>query len=80
MKCESCDGRGWIEGYKADSSHFRPTLEQCRKRCNLTGYSDEVQRRMNEGSPERQNIPAKKFDHVAPVIQMKRIDGEWAKR
>jgi len=47
MKCKECGGKGWVETWHAGSATWTPSLSQCRKRCNITGYSDEVQKRLN---------------------------------
>lgn len=51
-KCDKCGGRGWIEGYYRSGNAYKPTIEQCYKRCNLSGYSDEAQRRLNAPAQE----------------------------
>ena len=47
MRCPSCNDKGYIEGYVGVSASFTPSLEQCPERCNIGGYSKEVQRRLN---------------------------------
>jgi hypothetical protein len=44
----SGEDHGWVEGYIGMGAAFRPSLEQCPKRCNISGYSQEVQRRRND--------------------------------
>jgi hypothetical protein len=48
MSCGSCGGKGFVDGYHAAGASFTPNIEQCPKKCNITGYSDEVQRRLND--------------------------------
>jgi hypothetical protein len=45
--CKHCGGRGWEELWHGGSSSWTPSLKQCYRKCNLKGYSDEVQRRLN---------------------------------
>lgn len=47
MACKKCGGKGWMETWYGGAASWTPTLSQCRDRCNLTGYSDEVQKRLN---------------------------------
>ena len=47
MRCDRCGGKGYIDGWMAFGNGHRPTLEQCPARCNITGYSNEVQKRLN---------------------------------
>lgn len=49
MICDVCGGKGWTESYVGTAGRYTPSLEQCRKRCNISGYSSEVQRRTRPG-------------------------------
>ena len=47
MMCPQCEGKGWIETYQGRDNGFVMSLSQCPNRCNISGYSNEVQRRMS---------------------------------
>lgn len=47
IPCKLCCDQGWVETWHGGSSGWTPSIQQCRMRCNLQGYSDEVQRRLN---------------------------------
>lgn len=48
MKCTKCEGLGWVETFIGTGARFTPSLSQCPERCNITGYSGEVMRRLND--------------------------------
>jgi hypothetical protein len=75
MACLSCEGKGWVEEYRGESARFTPILKQCPQRCNITGYSDEVQRRLAPGNVTESEIliPRPVF-RTAKVYEFKRED------
>lgn len=79
MRCPSCDGRGWIEGAHAGGNTFTPSLEQCPRRCDITAYSNEVMKRLNNPAhvTERPVLPiVQSSPSVCSVLQFrKRRDG-----
>lgn len=46
-RCQRCGGRGYIDGFMRFGMGLKPALEQCPVRCNISGYSREVQRRLS---------------------------------
>lgn len=48
MICHKCEGKGWIDSYYSASATFTPSIQQCPRKCNLSGYSNEVQKRLND--------------------------------
>lgn len=46
-RCKTCDGTGFTESYHGGANSWTPSIQQCRERCNITGYSNEIQRRLN---------------------------------
>lgn len=72
-RCAKCDGRGYIEGYVAAQASYTPSLEQCPLRCNITGYSNEVQRRLSPGHvTARPVMPHVHVEKSAKVIPLRR--------
>ena len=71
--CSNCGGKGWIETWHGASASWTPSLQQCSKRCNLSGYSKEVQKRLNSGkateSPVLRAVPP--MPKLAQVIALK---------
>lgn len=74
MNCSNCGGKGWIESFHGGSASWTPSLQQCSKRCNISGYSNEVQRRLNNPNhvtetPVLQSIPPtkRKLSLVVPL-------------
>lgn len=45
--CKRCQSKGYIESWHAGSASWTPSIQQCPERCNISGYSAEVQRRLN---------------------------------
>lgn len=45
--CRKCGGKGWNETWHGGAASWTPSLSQCPLRCNLSGYSAEVQKRLN---------------------------------
>lgn len=77
--CKKCSGNGYVDRYLASSATFTPSIQQCPERCNISGYSKEVQRRLNNPSyvtesPVLPNRPAERA-HAA-VIPFRPKDGE----
>lgn len=79
MTCELCEGRGWIEGWQGASATWTPSLQQCRRRCNIAGYSREVQRRLNtpQHATERQVLKSQPSQtRLATVTELRPRDRE----
>lgn len=65
--CNSCGSKGFIEGWHAAGNNFNPNIEQCPKRCNISGYSNEVQRRLSQPVSIRQPVQqVMDFDSARP--------------
>lgn len=67
--CPYCEGRGFVLGWLMRDNRQVPNLEQCRNKCNLRGYSDEVQRRID--SINRQHQPQPQQRDPCQVIQFR---------
>jgi hypothetical protein len=82
MTCGICEGQGWFETFHAGAASFTPALKQCPHGCSISGYSKEVQRRLNDPNhvtetPVLRGIPSEK--PLAPVVQLfRRNDGPTA--
>lgn len=61
--CNSCGSKGFIEGWHAAGNNFNPNIEQCPKRCNISGYSNEVQRRLSQPVSVRQPVQQVMQEH-----------------
>lgn len=48
MICQKCEGRGFVDTYRGESTQYTALIQQCPNRCNITGYSVEVQKRLND--------------------------------
>ena len=48
MNCKSCGGKGFIDSWHGGANTWTRSIQQCSKRCNLTCYSEEVQKRLND--------------------------------
>jgi hypothetical protein len=67
--CESCGGLGFIEGWYAAGALFTPNVEQCPKRCNITGYSNEVQRRLNDPNRVTAHLAVKNSPQMRSTVK-----------
>lgn len=54
MTCKKCQGKGFVESWRAEGAAWSPIILQCPERCDISGYSNEVQRRLSNPSSERQ--------------------------
>lgn len=78
-RCKRCDGRGFVDRYYGSSNSWTPTISQCPDRCDISGYSNEVQRRLNDQTrvtshlvkPAALPVPNSSRP-VAPVIPLRR--------
>lgn len=70
MKCLKCEDRGFIEAPILMSAGNYGTILQC---CNITKYSEEIQRRINLHSPKSSIDNQKKAtQQTGVVLQLKR--------
>lgn len=74
MKCTVCGGQGYVETWHGGGASWTPSLVQCRNRCNISGYSDEVQKRINNPdhvteSPVLPSMPSER-PRMAQVISI----------
>lgn len=88
MPCESCEGRGFVDCYYGAGATFTPSVKQCPRGCNLRGYSEEVQRRLNDDKRVTSHLvlkalPPDAFDtkcggpgYRCQVIPFRRKDGD----
>lgn len=51
VNCPTCGGKGWVEDWYVAGGRNTMSLLQCYRRCNIKGYSDEVQKRHCLRSP-----------------------------
>lgn len=70
MKCPTCGGAGFYDTYFGGGASYTPSIAQCPKRCNLTGYSNEVQRRLNDKTrfTAHRVLPAKPSQRAAAKV------------
>lgn len=71
--CKACGGKGFIESWHGGAGYWTSNLQQCSKRCNLSGYSAEVQKRLNSSShvTKRQPVMAMPSEQPSQAQEMR---------
>jgi len=47
--CKRCGDKGFVESWHGGAGGWTASLQQCPVRCNIKGYSEEVQKRLSPG-------------------------------
>ncbi len=72
--CNKCEGKGWVETFYGAANSWTPSIQQCPHRCNISGYSEEVQRRLSPGHVTQTPVLMTRNETpVAKIIQLRSV-------